>query len=100
MAPEGAIEAAVWRWIDRMELATTRFESCSVVVARGPDAFEVDVEASVDGVHAVAMHDPALTGAHADSYIAVSDAFHSLWRQLRRRYVARAQPRRAVAWAA
>lgn len=86
MAPEASIEGAIWRWIDRLELATTRFQHCAVVVAHGPRAFEVDVEAEIAGVLAVATHDPARTDAHADAYVAVSDAFRTIWRQLRGHY--------------
>ncbi|MEO6776922.1 MAG: HPF/RaiA family ribosome-associated protein [Kofleriaceae bacterium] len=78
-----AVEAEVARWVARLDHIYDRIQSCRVTIDRPHqhhhDArFQVRIELGLPGEDiTVSQH-----GAHADAYVALSDAFTTARRQL------------------
>jgi ribosomal subunit interface protein len=77
-----AVEAAVQRWIARLEHLSERMTKCSVTLdqphkrRRHGGEYHVSIVLEVPGAELAATHD------HVDVYVAIADAFRALRRQL------------------
>jgi ribosome-associated translation inhibitor RaiA len=88
MPRDPSLEAAIHRWVARLESMSVRVQRAEVAiepVGRRRTSVQVYIGA-LDGVA------PQATTAHADAYVAVSDAFREVRRQLLSRATA---PRKA-----
>ena len=80
-----SVEAAIRRWIERIELAGVRLDECYVTITSRSHAFEVELALALrGGSHFIVHPDPARRSAHEDVYVAVADAFRAVWRQISR----------------
>ena len=97
VAPTSSIEAAIQRWVERLEVVSAQFEACEVVIGRNSRAFAVDVTVAIAGTRVQVDHDPGRSHAHDDIYVAVADSFRGVWRVLRDRFAIGTMPLRKVA---
>jgi putative sigma-54 modulation protein len=94
MAPSAAVEAAVTRWLERLERTYDRIHHCHVWIdrphrhQRRGAPFQVRIVIGVPGGEITAAHDQG----HADVYLAIADAFLRARRQLRDRAAIRREP--------
>jgi ribosome-associated translation inhibitor RaiA len=85
-----AVEAAVERWIARLETVHDRITKCSVVIGlphrrhRHGSDFAVNLVVEVPGAEIAVTH-----AGHVDIYVAIADAFRAAKRQLHDRIDAR-----------
>lgn len=83
-----AVEARIRDWVDKLERVYDRITRCEVVIQephrhhhKGRQ-FHIRIRTTVPGADLVTSHDPGDNGRHEDVYVAVSDAFHAMKRQL------------------
>jgi ribosome-associated translation inhibitor RaiA len=88
MTPSPTVEAAIHRWVERLDLVFDRIEHCAVVIEvphqhhqRGR-MFRVRVDLAVPDRTITVSRDPGLDHAHEDVYVAITDAFRAARRQL------------------
>ena len=88
MPSDPSLEAAIHRWVARLEGMNIGVRRAEIVVERlGRRRTAVRLRiGSADGTPRWA------TTSHVDAYVAVSDAFRDVWRQLRAAPVARRSP--------
>lgn len=88
MDPSKAVEAAVHKWVARLEQTFDRIEDCSVVIEiphnhhRQGKTFQVHITLAVPGRTIVVSRDPGADHRHEDLYVAIADAFRAARRQL------------------
>jgi hypothetical protein len=88
MAPSPSVEAAIERWVARLESVYDRIERCSVVIVSPPRhygervTYRVHLALALPGYEILVPHDPHRAAAHGDVYVAVSDAFRAGRQQL------------------
>lgn len=88
MTPSLAVEAAVYRWTERLARAFDRIHHVAVVVEephrsqRHGQGFHVRVEVAVPECTIAVSHAPGRDPAHENVYIALNDAFRAARRQL------------------
>lgn len=97
MAPDDAVDAAIERWVDRVELVTTRLDRCDVTVTHSARAFEVELVMTLVGIPITVTHDRFRERAHENVYVAVADAFRAALHQMRERFAIGIQPVRRFA---
>ena len=87
MAASPSVEAAIERWVWRLEHVYDRIHHCAVVV-EFPDhhghraQFHVRIEIAIPNREISVSHDPGRDDGRTDVYVAVSDAFRAGRRQL------------------
>jgi ribosome-associated translation inhibitor RaiA len=86
--PSPAVEAAITRWVAKLEHAYARIARCSVVVEiphrrqRQGNAFRVAIQLAVPGETITVAREPGFDPAHEDLYVAIGDAFRAARRRL------------------
>lgn len=88
MSPSPAVEAAIERWVERLDHKFARIQRCSVVIEvphrsqRQGQTFHVRIDLAVPDRTLTVNRDPGLDPAHEDVYVAIADAFRAVRRQL------------------
>lgn len=88
MQPSPALEARARELAGRLDRFYDAITSCRVVVSTAPahrrkgGPFSVKIDATLPGGEVFACSEHASTGAHADAYVALRDAFEDLRRQI------------------
>jgi ribosome-associated translation inhibitor RaiA len=78
MPRDPALEAAIHRWVARLEWMNVGVQRAEVSVERiGRRRTSVSLQIGANDGSA-----PSATASHADAYVAVSDAFHGVQRKL------------------
>jgi ribosome-associated translation inhibitor RaiA len=88
MTTSPSVEAAIERWVARLELVSDQIAYCTVVVDapsrrhRHGAHFHVGITLAIPD-HVIAVsHDPGRDEGHTDVYVAIADAFRAARRQL------------------
>ena len=88
MTPSVSAEMSARRWIERLTKVYANIIGCRVVIEiphhhheRG-NQFHVRIELVVPGQVLSVTHDPGIAEGHEDVYVAISDAFRAVRRQL------------------
>jgi ribosomal subunit interface protein len=88
MQPSHAIEDAIRELAAKLDRFHPRITSCRVAVEAArhrhmkSSVFHVRVDVTVPGSELVAVSDTSAPSPHQDVYLALSDAFHEMRRQL------------------
>ena len=83
-----AVEAAVNKWVARLDHAFGRIERCSVILEmphnhhRQGRTFQVHITLTVPDRTIAISRDPGTDPRHEDVYVAIADAFRAARRQL------------------
>ena len=94
MAPSAAVEAAIARWLNRLERTYARIHRCHVWIdrphrhQRRHARFQVRIVVGIPGGEITVAHDEG----HADVYLALAEAFLRARRQLHDRAEIRREP--------
>lgn len=88
MSPSLAVEAAVERWMGRLEHVDDQIQRCSVWIElphrhqRRGARFDVRIVLAIPGREITVAQDPGRSESHDDVYLAIADAFLAARRQL------------------
>jgi hypothetical protein len=88
MLPSPFVEAAVRRWVDRLEQVHGRVHRCAVMIEqphhhhRRGNTFHVRIDLSVPGREIVVAHDPPARRRNVNAYTALATAFRAVRRRL------------------